>query len=1591
MCTATATMATTAGHRMESNSGMGPRKTMIIMVTVVGCVAILWPKVFYPMMVGNGQNKNVIKDHRGAGCCGVVLDQETFANASINYAASQQQQEQQKNLFRKRNFAPYVDIDSIRQERPPHLRPEAMHPAMRERGRAIPQSGSIHGGDRPQTPPRIVEGRPGPIPGMRPPMGAGSHQATKSANSMGFIMPLYTIGIVSFFIYTIMKLIFKKTPATPYAEVKPDPAFRNEVFTTEQYIKRPDDGTTKLDQSHATAATNGELVVPVAVSLVNSASTVQTELSIDYEHLASQKETARPAEIVAAETIVTPEQESAHEKPPSVQDETNEPIEAAAYEERAEELPSEQQPPHDPTTEKVVDGIVVKKVVSLVESANLPSESAAVEEAVEIAVHERSATNGELSSVDDSVTEAPENLVNPQIEKESDMEQVAIEEPGVEQQLSVQEDVAEPEIEEVMDVKQVSVQSSVNVPSAGDANATGLDEPDAAVQETTYTMDSEPVHKTAEALVVENLHNEIILESDQSEQLVEAAIATAVQEDANAKKEEDIVTIESIDETREPVKVEENSNQQGNEQDFGQEPVNSVNFTGTEHTEVVVSEENTTTLELSSPNAKEEQKSEAGFGQVTDQVESVAEEVIEIVEKQAETAGEVTPEEISSNDKTPTLNDSQAEELIDEKHIVEQQHSPLQEEVPVRKALDPETSALVHETVQDITLAAEQLVQEVLEHAEELAKQQEEQHPEPPAYDPATQKLVDGIVINRFEDVESKKSETVEAAIQEDVSDAKEEERDNVEQEQMAGEEEPAATVHALIEEDGAELDSISEDTSLSVASVIEQLPAPKVSDESAITVQTVMTTDAMIDSTSSELTFDEQPATSQPDTETEVELSEPVLEIVEQAIESIASAPESTDSFVVIDQQPLAKESDEQNTLSEALITTTEVMTSTSTSSEPVFVETNDQPTVETETMLEGTDKADVAGNLPGAAAADTHAARSVSIEEVHDDAAIVDGVEGKVIEEHIVPISVEKASSSDTMTITEVTGEEASSGPSEAAPPVVMDTIDEKPEPVELHDQEKQSSQISPTTLEHVTKEALVERALNEAAAVVNEIESIVDHIITEKLIHSGATEGQALDTVTVREVGAAPQEPPRLAASAAQVVEAFESKSASVHGMVSSSDSTPNTQTITVTNGLTTNLDEPIGDTNPPASELSLPTDTPRSFTPASTPASSEPSPVPVPTLGSSESSSAASAASLGSVSETHTIHFVADQQPLPPRTTTTGGAADTLVNGVHDDGSALRTSVESSPADAAPRIGQVPTSVSNVTNPKFLTLNLANYSTSDSSGNNSKSSSLSIANLSQSGASLAGGDSADQLMELELLRKKLDETERAMTKIIANMGNIPKGQESNVNADEPDATGRETGTESQEDPAKLANGHAGKPTDVATESESEKSEKETTGGEASSAGSTPEKKPKKRDTSTERGTVKVMAMEVTAQRENGKRLSRPSTPLLPLGGHSETAHAPAEEHETRSIVLDGRLPHDSKILVSDAETAVEKMEPENSEEEDDAPVILSGKMTLSLINMDYIERDATGSVAVGEIVTELHKPKAELTTASSKAEE
>jgi hypothetical protein len=48
MPTATAQRPKTAAEEM----GLGPKKTFLVLFTVVGCIAILFPKIFYPMMVG---------------------------------------------------------------------------------------------------------------------------------------------------------------------------------------------------------------------------------------------------------------------------------------------------------------------------------------------------------------------------------------------------------------------------------------------------------------------------------------------------------------------------------------------------------------------------------------------------------------------------------------------------------------------------------------------------------------------------------------------------------------------------------------------------------------------------------------------------------------------------------------------------------------------------------------------------------------------------------------------------------------------------------------------------------------------------------------------------------------------------------------------------------------------------------------------------------------------------------------------------------------------------------------------------------------------------------------------------------------------------------------------------------------------------------------------------------------------------------------------------------------------------------------------------------------------------------------------------
>lgn len=72
---------------------------------------------------------------------------------------------------------------------------------MRERGRAIPSSHIV---------PKVADRPEHVVPKMRPPLGGAGHvvPAPKGNGTMGIIMPLYTLGIVLFFLYTIVKVMY---------------------------------------------------------------------------------------------------------------------------------------------------------------------------------------------------------------------------------------------------------------------------------------------------------------------------------------------------------------------------------------------------------------------------------------------------------------------------------------------------------------------------------------------------------------------------------------------------------------------------------------------------------------------------------------------------------------------------------------------------------------------------------------------------------------------------------------------------------------------------------------------------------------------------------------------------------------------------------------------------------------------------------------------------------------------------------------------------------------------------------------------------------------------------------------------------------------------------------------------------------------------------------------------------------------------------------------------------------------------------------------------------------------------------------------
>ncbi|KAG1650414.1 Resistance to inhibitors of cholinesterase protein 3 [Nymphon striatum] len=154
-------------------SDVSTAKSVFALAVVVGCFAILWPKIFYPMM---------------------------------------------QAAFRMTTSSSTEDDDGNFRQRPPHF-----HPGM---GQQIPKkSDSVQ--KRPGRPP--TPRHPGQTYGQPPPSSQGG--------IMGMVMPIYSVAVILFFFYTVFKVsVFTKKPDDKTPKVKNfnmDPEHRKFVFSEE--------------------------------------------------------------------------------------------------------------------------------------------------------------------------------------------------------------------------------------------------------------------------------------------------------------------------------------------------------------------------------------------------------------------------------------------------------------------------------------------------------------------------------------------------------------------------------------------------------------------------------------------------------------------------------------------------------------------------------------------------------------------------------------------------------------------------------------------------------------------------------------------------------------------------------------------------------------------------------------------------------------------------------------------------------------------------------------------------------------------------------------------------------------------------------------------------------------------------------------------------------------------------------------------------------------------------------------------------------------------------------------------------------------
>jgi hypothetical protein len=141
-------------------------------------------------------------------------------------------------------------------------------------------------------------------------------------------------------------------------------------------------------------------------------------------------------------------------------------------------------------------------------------------------------------------------------------------------------------------------------------------------------------------------------------------------------------------------------------------------------------------------------------------------------------------------------------------------------------------------------------------------------------------------------------------------------------------------------------------------------------------------------------------------------------------------------------------------------------------------------------------------------------------------------------------------------------------------------------------------------------------------------------------------------------------------------------------------------------------------------------------------------------------------------------------------------------------------------------------------------------------------------------------------------------------------------------------------------------------------------------------------TPEDKPVDEEESAPVTSDELMKIDSDEEKENAEK-PKPTAHDLEvekrIGNLREALHIRAVENDEnsdlKSIFLEGELPHDPKILVSatETETKTGRLSSFSKDVADDEAVILSGKMTISLISLTNNDEDGENGVVEDHTTT------------------